>query len=1039
MQPSGGQATGETTRPYADVIPPPSPAWSAPAPSGGWAAPSQARSAAPQPSASGSQRLGAGGQARLGPFVVERELARGGMGVVYVARHEHLGRRVALKVMKAGAWADPEEAERFRFEAQAAARLKHPHIVGLHEVGQANGTWYLAMDLVEGPGSLQAMLERQGPLEPRFAAGALEQVARAVHFAHTRSVLHRDLKPHNVLVDEQGEPHLTDFGLAKDIGREEKGFTVTGQVLGTPAYMAPEQASGDPALVDRRSDVYGLGATLYACLTGGPPFKGNGVMDLLRKVLEEEPAPPSSVRPGLDRDLETIVLTCLRKDPAARYTTAQLLADDLARLARGEPIAARRPGAGERVARWLRRHARAAVAGVAVVAVAGGAIAVSRVAADRDARRQIDAAAARERAAQEAAVGEARAGSDAALAAVGDERAPDEGLALALRALMAAQRWRDLARDEASAARVREAQQALGDAAVRAKQFGVAVAVFQEAGDAEGVDRAIAARDGQGAAAAREVLALVGARERFEVRDADVVPLLQQASPGVVALLADALDDERRRLDAGERLAPGSRNRVVLACLALGAIAGQDPARAEAALAPLVPLLRAEVPLRLRVLEALANVGTPGALETFVDAVLESEVPEGLRRLFSDVAFDRLPGDGPDALLRRARARLAVASSAEHLQAALGDLDAALALEPDRVEALRERGVSRARLRDHAGARRDLDRAAALAPRDLTVAMVQSEVAYGRGDLAEARRAADRAVALAPGDAAPLLVRAKVARFADPAAALEDATRACQLAPWDASAHVLRAELLLRRGDPRAALEVLTHARSRGATSAELWVIGAHACLDMDALDQAQEALDRADALQAGGVMFVTACARLRLRRNEPARARDLLDQALRQGEHHELLLLRAEAHVMLGADDAAEADMSRALEKTGPTPLLLRERAILRRSLGKLEGARADLEASLRLDPDDPSTLAERARLRLDDGDLDGAADDAERSLARREHPQALNVRGRVRLARGDLAGGAADLERALDLAPGAVNADELRELIRLARTGQR
>ncbi|MBX3472027.1 MAG: protein kinase [Planctomycetes bacterium] len=1036
MQPSGGQATGETTRPYADVIPPPSPRWSAPAVSGGW--PSQAPLARSS-SSSGSQRLGAGGPPRLGPFVVERELARGGMGVVYVARHEHLGRRVALKVMKAGAWADPEEADRFRFEAQAAARLKHPHIVGLHEVGEQDGTWYLAMDLVEGPGSLQAMIERQGPLEPKFAAAALEQVARAVHFAHTRSVLHRDLKPHNVLVDAQGEPHLTDFGLAKDIGREEKGYTVTGQVLGTPAYMAPEQASGDPALVDRRSDVYGLGATLYACLVGQPPFRGNGVMDVLRQVIEEEPAPPSALRPRLDRDLETIVLTCLRKDPAARYSTAQLLADDLARWSRGEPIAASRPGRVERLGRWARRHGRAVTAAAAVVLATGGAIAASRVAADREARRQIDEAAARDRAAHDDAAGDARAESDAALAALGDERSPDEALALALRALMAAQRWRDLARDEASAARVREAQQTLGDAAIRARQYGVAVAVFQEARDEAGVRRAIETRDGEGAAAVREVLALVGARERVDIRDSDVIPIFQQASPGVVALLADVLDELRRRLDGGERLEVGARNQLVLVCLAFGAIAGQDPARAEAALAPLLPRLRAEPTLRLRVLEALANVGTPSALETFVDAALEAEVPEGLRRIFSDVAFERFPADGPDALLRRARARVAVASTPEHLQAALGDLDAALAARPDLVEALRERGHLRARLRDAAGAQRDIDRAAALAPDDARVAMVQCEVAYGRGDLAAARRAADRAVTLAPRDPAPLLVRARVMRFVDPAAALDDATRACQLAPNDLGAYVLRADLLVRRGDPRAALEVIAHARSRGASSGDLWVICAHAHLAMDALDLAQDALDRADALQAGGLPFVTARARLFIRRGELVQARDLLDKALRHGDHSELLLLRAEVLAHLGEDAAAEADLTRALPLIGPNASLLRERAILRRSRGDLAGARADLDEGLRLDPHDPSSLAERARLRLDQGDLDGAAEDAERSLVRREHPQALNVRGRVRLARGDLAGGAADLERALDLAPGAANADELRDLIRQARARAR
>ncbi len=306
----------------------------------------------------------------LGELVIERELARGGMGVVFAARHPQLGRRVAVKLMQLDAPEGDPRRERFAIEARAAARLRHPNIVGIHSVGEADGRPYLVMDLIEGP-SLKDIVQEQGRLAPREAAQLCLQLANALAYAHRHAILHRDLKPANILLDPEGAPIITDFGLAKEVkAPEEHGLTHSGQIMGTPAYMPPEQADGRLEAVDRRADIYSLGATLYELLTGQPPFSGPTVMNILHAVLTHEPQAPRKLAPHLDADLETICLKCLEKEPGARYDSAQRLADDLQRYLAGEPIAARRASPGERAVKWLRRNRRLATSLAATVVIA---------------------------------------------------------------------------------------------------------------------------------------------------------------------------------------------------------------------------------------------------------------------------------------------------------------------------------------------------------------------------------------------------------------------------------------------------------------------------------------------------------------------------------------------------------------------------------------------------------------------------------------------------------------------------------------------
>jgi serine/threonine-protein kinase len=299
----------------------------------------------------------------FGPFELLAELGRGGMGVVYRARHLHLGRDVAVKLLTAGSCATGEQRRRFLAESRLAARIRHPQIVSIHDAGDQEGQLWCAMDLVDGD-DLAAML-RGGPLPVKDAVRLVAQIARAVHHLHDHGILHRDVKSSNILIDRTGIPYLSDFGLARS---DDSDATATGTVLGTPASMSPEQAAGRVREIDARSDVYGLGTVLYEALGGTPPFGGNSPIDTLLDVLEREPFPPSHWNPNVPAPLDRVCLRCLEKSPARRPATAAALANDLDTWLAGERIAATNDSFAVGIARLVRRHP---AAGFRLLGIAG--------------------------------------------------------------------------------------------------------------------------------------------------------------------------------------------------------------------------------------------------------------------------------------------------------------------------------------------------------------------------------------------------------------------------------------------------------------------------------------------------------------------------------------------------------------------------------------------------------------------------------------------------------------------------------------------
>ncbi len=685
----------------------------------------------------------------FGKFTLLRELGRGGMGVVFLARDNELGREVALKMLLSTD-SSSLEMERFRRESRAAAKLKHPNIVPIYETGTEAGRAYFTMEFVKGHS-----LERRMPeLGMRKRLEIVRDVARALEYAHGQGIVHRDIKPSNVVLSEDGRPVLMDFGLAKHL-EDGRNLTQSGTIMGTPNFMSPEQASGDPDSIDGRSDVFSLGGVMYYLLTDRPPFEKADTVKTVMAVLAEPPVPPRTVNAAVPRDVETICLKALAKAPVRRYQSASDFAADIDRHLAGSAIVARPPGTTERAAAWVRRHTAltaagiVAVLGLAAVGVVWGAGRSDRAERERQLaaegeKRRLEAAAAARRAAAAEWVRPGREQLDIAEKCLMTGRADDLRAALS-RAVEAF--GKALAADDACA----EAHAGRGRALRLRGERSAAI-----------VDLALA---GNSAEAVYE-LGLARLDQFIDAKIALQAEPYSAGEPSAAARVARSLqlaaaDDLARA--AGAKPPPGREwmplhARAGLAFLAakfpeamsdLGEVIGQNPFRDDA--------LALRGYLRL----ASSPPDVAGALDDLNRAVQANALSASHRNL-RGVARGR-SGDAKGALedfdaalgldasfaparLNRSSSRLAAGDAA----GAAADADLLVASSRDNMLALQARAEARIALRDFAGADTDLSSALALSPGALSVCLRRATVRRFSGKLDDAL--ADARAALASGD-----------------------------------------------------------------------------------------------------------------------------------------------------------------------------------------------------------------------------------------------------------------------------------------------
>jgi len=988
----------------------------------------------------------------LGRFQCVDRLGVGAMGEVWRARDADLGRWIALKILKN---TDEEELARFKREAQVAARLSHPNIAATYMVGEADGRHYIAMQLIEGR-TLRAMKKP----DPRDAARWVRDAALAVDYAHQTGIVHRDLKPENIMV-ERGTVErsnggavervfVMDFGLARSV-HDKSTLTATGVILGTPAYMPPEQARGDAAAIDARSDVYGLGATLYDLLAGRPPFQGPTVYDLVMKVINDEPPPPR----GVERELETILLKCLEKDPRQRYPSARALADDLTRWLDGEPIAAHAPSLfyrlRKRVAKRRGIYAAVALAVLAVLAVLAPLLwraSAGRARAEDELRlwERISGVMA------DAEVYASKGHVKRALARL------DEGIA----ACEAQLRRREFATAHYFVGRLQrlrhrpaEAQRALD----RALELDPAL------GEAS-LERGLLAVDQY-----NQTLEQM----RWGGRGAAAIEELERAYPELRRLKERAIADLAVPFGHSSYFKQVDRRygRAVLTLLR-----GDEP-RAKRELEAVV----ADEPLHWQALVTLAWIAQrAGDHDEAIRHASEAVRNHGgiaaarLTRMISLLAKADNQPRAPDAARWRRealddmnalveawppQARIFLYRGIAHmfaggLDAALGDLDRALQLHPENALALATRGDVRFKKGDPDGALRDFDAALRLDP-SLPKALVERSALHAaRGDAAAAMRDADEVIRRCAGFAHAHYTRGRRwqergeperaaadygrcleldprhvgawidrgnmrQRLGDLDGAIADRTEAIRLDPYAADAYSNRAASRLRRGDAGGARRDAEEAMRLDPALTHARLVRAEVRLQTGDLDGALD--DVASALRGGPTPEAHLThARVLARRGDRRGALDAYDRAVDLAPRlADLRLDRGGARIDMNDLEGALDDFEEAVRLAPNNARARYQRGVAKGLRGDHAGARADYDEAIRLDPRHVEAYCNRASIRLRvDKDVDGALADCEAALALNpRYAEAYANRGLAHLARGNRDATKADLRKALQVAP--------------------